>query len=191
MESKQEKQKAEHNGEDSFEEEEQGEELADDEIYELDGNLEDNEEFRELEDQEGNDADDWVSNFGDESGVFNSDADTFNNSKAVFEKPACVIKVFEGHTQGVLSLSLNPKNGNELVSGGLDDRLSIWSLTRPEPICVKAFPDSVALVEFGFDGKLIAAACLDNSIKIFENNPDTGFSEKYELKGITEEITVR
>lgn len=163
--------------EESFE---NAEEDAENDVYELDGDMDDNEEFRALDEMEVDDEE-----------LLNSDPDTFDSSKgAIFVKPPCIVQSFESHTQGVLSLSLNSKNQSEFISGGLDDKLCFWNLGSTNPLVSHTFSDSVSLVEFGFDGKLFAAACLDNSIRVHENNPDSNYKLRFDLQGVSDEITV-
>jgi len=161
--------------EESFEE---AEEEAENDVYELDGDNDDNEEFRALDEM-------------DDDEMMNSDPDTFDSSKgAIFVKPPCITQSFESHTQGVLNLGLNPMNNSEFISGGLDDKLCLWNMGSANPLVTHSFSDSVSLVEFGFDGKLLAAACLDNSIKVFENNASSNYKERFNLQGVSDEITV-
>ena len=120
----------------------------------------------------------------------NSDLDTFNMSTSVLEKPPHLTFSFSGHSQGVMSLAKNPLEPTQFISGGLDDLLAIHSLSSPAPLQTLNFPETVSLVDFSFDGKLIAAGCMDSEIRIFEKESSGNFKQKLNLQGPTDELTV-
>ena len=119
-----------------------------------------------------------------------NDLDTLNDSYKNWEKPPCIVQVYESHEAEVVSLSTNPANKNEFVSGGMDDKVYLWNVDKDKPNQSISFDETVTFVSFGFDGKLLASACLDNKISIFERDNDNCFNKKYEFSEDLEEVTV-
>lgn len=120
----------------------------------------------------------------------NSDMNTINNSTKNFEKPIYLTSTFTHHTQEVVNLSVDPSNKRYFVSGGMDDLLVLWDMETDSVKQSFKFEETVAFVEYGFDGKLLAAACFDEKIYIYQKNDIDEFGLKYELTGASDEITV-
>ena len=139
-------------------------------------------EINEDEEDENNDEDDEEAN---------SDMDTFNHSYKNFERPSYVVNIYEKHEAEVVSLSTDPSNRRNFVSGGMDDKMILWSLDSEEPQQVIAFTETVAFVSYGFDGNYLAVACLDNTISVLEKEQDGSFKLKHKLADSFDEITVK
>lgn len=105
------------------------------------------------------------------------------------ERSPCVTGSFAHHLEEVVALSVNPLNDNELVTGGMDDQLVFWDVASREPTKTLKFQETVAFVDFGFDGKIVAAGTLDDKIRIFERS-GSDWTQKFELTSTSDELTV-
>lgn len=100
-----------------------------------------------------------------------------------------ISSIFTDHTAEIVSLAINPVNSLEFMSGGMDDQLVIWNHTTASKAQSFKFSETVAFVEYGFDGKMAAAATLDDKIRVFEKG-DVNWSQKFEMQCTSEEISV-
>ena len=102
-----------------------------------------------------------------------------------------VTQHYKGHSDGVMSVCSHPYNKEIFVTGSIDDHLNLYSINNEEPISSFDFNDTVSRVVFGYDGKMLGAACLDNTVKIFTCDDKYQLSLARELEGPTEEILVK
>lgn len=120
----------------------------------------------------------------------NSDMDTINLSMKTVEKPVCIASTFSEHKEEIVCLCVNPVNHKEFVSGGMDDQFIIWNVDSETKTHAQKFKETISFVDYGFDGQLIAAACLDDNIFVFEKNMEGNPVEKYQLASTSDEVTV-
>ncbi|MBC8353745.1 MAG: protein kinase [Planctomycetes bacterium] len=70
------------------------------------------------------------------------------------------------HRQRVLSVALSP-NGTLAASGTFSDDLMLWNLVTNEPTRLKGHEGAISCVCFSHDGKLLASASHDSSVKLW------------------------
>ena len=73
-----------------------------------------------------------------------------------------------GHENWVNSVSFNPQNNTELVSGSNDETIKVWNIKTGEQKNRKKGRSEFTTVSFSFDGKTIAAGSFDNTIKLWD-----------------------
>ncbi|MEL6458729.1 MAG: hypothetical protein AAFQ91_10835 [Cyanobacteria bacterium J06621_15] len=73
-----------------------------------------------------------------------------------------------GHENWVNSVSFNPQNDTELVSGSNDETIKVWNIKTGEQKYIKKGRSEFDAVSFSFDGETIAAASFDNTIKLWD-----------------------
>eukprot|EP01027_Heterolobosea_sp_BB2_P008699 GEZU01012909.1.p1 GENE.GEZU01012909.1~~GEZU01012909.1.p1 ORF type:complete len:391 (+),score=87.71 GEZU01012909.1:67-1239(+) len=84
--------------------------------------------------------------------------------------PSDAVAEFRNHGEPVYSVALHPEYQNMVVSGGGDDTAYVWYYPQCQPLYqLKGHTDSITEVAFNYDGKLIATASLDATIKIWDS----------------------
>lgn len=67
-----------------------------------------------------------------------------------------------------MSLSINPKDKNEILSGGLDDQINIINTEKGKNLFQMQFKETISDVSYNFDGSLFACLCLNNKIYCYD-----------------------
>lgn len=96
---------------------------------------------------------------------------------------------YKHHTKGVLSITLNPVNSSEFVTGGMDDQLAFWDINQETPKCSFKLSESGNNVAVSFDGNLVGCSVMNNQIKVYSKQDNT-FTEKYSFTGFDDELSV-
>jgi WD40 repeat protein len=80
---------------------------------------------------------------------------------------------FQGHTQGVRALTWNPRNANQVVSGGDDNKIIVWNLAE-ENITRKLIGHSAPVLSLCFtpSGAYCISSSHDSSLIIWDPNLD-------------------
>lgn len=79
--------------------------------------------------------------------------------------------VFDKHKGAVFCSALHP-NGKIAVTGGIDDKAYVWSVTTGEVIMECSDKDSVVFVGFSFDGAYLAIIGIGGLIRVYKCNLD-------------------
>ncbi|CAM9788503.1 unnamed protein product [Discosporangium mesarthrocarpum] len=81
---------------------------------------------------------------------------------------------FEGHSDAVYCVAINPKMPNQFISGGGDDRGFLWAVGQGGVISSQieliGHTDTVSTVGFSADGTLAASGCYGGVVKVWETS---------------------
>ena len=78
------------------------------------------------------------------------------------------VKTFEGHSQGVTSISFSP-DGKTIASGSADKTIKLWDISTGREIkTFRGHYQSVSSIGFSPDGKTIASGSADKTIKLWD-----------------------
>lgn len=119
-----------------------------------------------------------------------SDADTFNNSTNNPIQLEHIDRQFIHHGHAVLALAVNPAKRSEFASGGMDDQIALWSTSQETPETKLTYNETINNLSFSFDGSLLAASILDNTIKVLKKTELSTFEEIFDFNLFTEEVSV-
>ena len=125
----------------------------------------------------------------EENDIYDSDADTFNNSTNVPVNLEYIERQYIHHSHSVLTLAVNRQNKAEFATGGMDDQLVVWDIDDCGPTQGIKYKESVNNIAFSFDGKYLAASVMNNKIHVLQKNDDT-YEPKHEFELFEEEINV-
>ncbi|CAM9361038.1 unnamed protein product [Scytosiphon promiscuus] len=79
---------------------------------------------------------------------------------------------FEGHSDAVYCVAVNPKNHSQFVSGGGDDKGYLWAVKEDGSVAgsceLGGHTDTVSTVGFSADGSLVATGCYGGLLKVWE-----------------------
>jgi len=96
------------------------------------------------------------------------------------------VQGFFDHTDSVFAVGLNPADPSMAVSGGCDDRSFVWKITDgSKKFELSGHTDSVVGVGFSYDGKYVASASMDATIRIYTTADG---KLKHVLEGPSKEI---
>lgn len=124
---------------------------------------------------------------------YKSDMDTFNSG--VFNKeeiPEYITDTFNFHKDSICSVKCNKIYPNIIASGGTDDSLYITDMKENKTILTEKFKDSISLLDFSYDGTLLASYCIDDCITIYKKSENgENFKKAHTLETPKDEITVK
>ena len=93
-----------------------------------------------------------------------------------FVPKKCVAR-FTGHTKGVHRIRLFPRSGHLLLSGGLDGKCKVWSVTEKQVMRTYiGHTAAVRDVEFNHDGSKFVSASFDRYLRLW--NTESGQVEQ-------------
>jgi WD40 repeat protein len=100
------------------------------------------------------------------------------------------VQQFDGHSESIYSIDINPKIKNMLVTGGGDDKALLWTFEEDKFKILHEFKghkETVSNVAFSVDGTLIATGDEEGVVNIWTTEDG---KLKHTLEGPTEAITV-
>ena len=94
-----------------------------------------------------------------------------DNTVILWDAPAGrQLFTLSGHRGGIFSLAFHP-DGRQLVTGGYDGVIKVWDATTPkdsQTLHAPVPPKRVASLAFSHQGGLLASACDDHTVKLWE-----------------------
>ena len=130
-----------------------------------------------------------------ENDNYKSDMDTFNSGYKEDEEeiiiPEYITNTYNYHKDSVVTVKCNRVYSNIMASGGTDDFLYVTNLKDNKEIYSEKFKESVSLLDFSYDGSLLASYCIDGLISVYKNDKDKEiFTKCFDLETPYDEITV-
>jgi len=75
---------------------------------------------------------------------------------------------FEGHGKKVQFCTFNPTACFIIASAAFDNTIRVWDIAEQEQACSISTPDQVMALKWNYNGSLLAAACKDKKLRIFD-----------------------
>lgn len=99
---------------------------------------------------------------------------------SIINSDPTLVHNLKGHNSDITSISFNPNNNQQFVSGSLDNSLMLWNLASQQKRCFKflGHTGSVNCVEFSKDGQIIASGSVDQTVRLWTpkiNGTSTNF----------------
>jgi WD40 repeat protein len=169
-------------------------------VFEEDEEISENEENDKFdEDEDGEDYDVVDERYKSDMDTFNSSVINKEEGEEDFEDngdnqdnelPDYISHTFPFHKDSITVVKTNKIFNTIMASGGTDDYLNIIDLTKGELIKSEKFNETISLLDFSYDGKILAAYCIDDVIRTYEKDEENKFNLKNELETPNEEMTV-
>jgi len=110
----------------------------------------------------------------EEKGVTNSMEDMEITPEETKEVKDDSILTFRGHTDAVHSVVIHPSDSSLALSGGQDDKAYLWSTADGKVIAeLEGHTDTVLNVGFSPDGKFLATASMDATVRVYKVKEET------------------